>query len=595
MKHQIIIVISSLALMLGATSCSDTLDITPDGRLTLDEVFANPDYAEAYLANAFVNIPNKMHWYFWFDNLPTALSDESWSNEDVEGHGAILAYRGQGSSSENVFETEYHNQFDAQYWRKYWASIRILNVFLERIPTAAVNSESARSRMIADAKVLRAYYYLQLVKWYGDLPLITESLSPSASFADYRRQPAHEILAYITNDCLEAMECNDLPWRLTNVNEYRRMSRAIAAAIASQASLFAASKLYCHGQNLWKWAYDVNTKCLSALRANGYELYTVQQTTNYNSAYGEYFAQNDNVGTNPIDRETIMSSSPRGNHPLYYVNGTPIQNAYVTGDVPSQELVDAYDMLQTGLPVVDIDNPYLDPDHLEPNYVDGSGYKPKDPYKGRDPRFEACILHNSSKIYVGDNQAVIKTEKGGNCEVRANSRTYTRTGYYPYKYHHFSSCAARPATDGRWKYFRLGEVILNCAECAAENGDVTTAMQLVNEIRHRAGFDPSVDVKADSKERAISLVRHERRIELAFEENRFFDVRRWTSNEEDIPMEGICTGMQIEKKGFSSTYTRFVVGTKASAAAKWHFLPIPLAEASTLEEQTGVSWQNYGW
>lgn len=68
---------ASFALSLG--SCSDVMDVTPDGRLSLEEVFANPDYTAAYFSQAFDNLPHKMMNYYWFDNLPSALSDESWS------------------------------------------------------------------------------------------------------------------------------------------------------------------------------------------------------------------------------------------------------------------------------------------------------------------------------------------------------------------------------------------------------------------------------------------------------------------------------------------------------------------------------------
>ena len=107
---------ASFALSLG--SCSDVMDVTPDGRLSLEEVFANPDYTAAYFSQAFDNLPHKMMNYYWFDNLPSALSDESWSCDDVEGVGAINAYKGQGSARENLFETCYNENFECQYWER---------------------------------------------------------------------------------------------------------------------------------------------------------------------------------------------------------------------------------------------------------------------------------------------------------------------------------------------------------------------------------------------------------------------------------------------------------------------------------------------
>lgn len=588
------------SLTLSLNSCSDALDIIPDGRLTLEEVFANPEYVPAYFSTAFDHIPYKMSWYYWFDNLPSALSDESWSCDDVEGTGAINAYKGQGSARENIFETLYNDSFDNGYWNKYWKSIRIINVFLQNIPTAAVDSEENRQRWTAEAHVLRAYYYLQLVKWYGALPIVKEPFPDELDYSTLKKNTAVECLKFIVEDCEEALKYEELPWRIVNGSEYRRLSRSIAAAIISQASLYAASTLYSDGENHWEYAYQKNKESFNNLIANGYELYTTMQTDEYPNAYGEYFAQNASGGANPVDKETIWGSI-KDNHKMWWVWGMPIQSNYRAGDVPSQELVDAYDMLETGKPVLKLDKPYLDETHLEPNYYEDSGYNPDKPYEGRDPRFYATVIYNGAHIMVGNTESVIQTYSGGNCELRDNDRRYTRTGYYMNKYRNWHAFSGMSGEDGKWKYYRLGEVYLNLAEAALEVGYINEAMQLVNTIRHRAGFDPSVDVSASSKEEARLIVRHERQVEFAFEEHRFFDARRWTRNDEDIENEKFCTGMRAERSGRQVKYERFIVGSdgstpsKLSYKAKWHFLPIPIGESSSLEDLTGDKWQNYGW
>ncbi|CCY35977.1 putative uncharacterized protein [Tannerella sp. CAG:118] len=147
----------------------------------------------------------------------------------------------------------------------------------------------------------------------------------------------------------------------------------------------------------------------------------------------------------------------------------------------------------------------------------------------------------------------------------------------------------------------MGEVYLNLAEAAIEAGHIDEGLALINDIRHRAGFDPSVDVTATTQEEARLLLRHERQVEFAFEEHRFFDTRRWTRNEEDLENEKFCTGMRAKRSGLKLTYERFIVGSdgsspsKLSYKAKWHFLPIPIDDVSSLEDQTGDRWQNYGW
>ena len=591
---------ASFALSLG--SCSDVMDVTPDGRLSLEEVFANPDYTAAYFSQAFDNLPHKMMNYYWFDNLPSALSDESWSCDDVEGVGAINAYKGQGSARENLFETCYNENFECQYWERYWKSIRTINVFLQNIPTAAVNSETDRSRMTAEAHVLRAYYYLQLIKWYGALPIIKVPFPDDVDYSTVKKSSAVDCLKFVVEDCETAMLCEDLPWRIVNDREFRRLTRAMAAAIRSQAALYAASPLYnTGGENLWDYAYEKNKDSYQKLKANGYELYTQQHhPEEYLNAYGEYFAQNATGGANPIDRETIWLDI-KDNWGMWWVWALPIQSNYRAGCVPSQELVDAYDMLETGKPVLDLKQPYLDETHLQPNYTEGSGYNPARPYEGRDPRFYATIIYNGASIYVGNTKSVVQTYNGGNSELRDNDRRYTRTGYYLNKYRNWQAYSGLSGQDGKWKHYRMGEVYLNLAEAAIEAGHIDEGLALINDIRHRAGFDPSVDVTATTQEEARLLLRHERQVEFAFEEHRFFDTRRWTRNEEDLENEKFCTGMRAKRSGLKLTYERFIVGSdgsspsKLSYKAKWHFLPIPIDDVSSLEDQTGDRWQNYGW
>ena len=591
---------ASFALSLG--SCSDVMDVTPDGRLSLEEVFANPDYTAAYFSQAFDNLPHKMMNYYWFDNLPSALSDESWSCDDVEGVGAINAYKGQGSARENLFETCYNENFECQYWERYWKSIRTINVFLQNIPTAAVNSETDRSRMTAEAHVLRAYYYLQLIKWYGALPIIKVPFPDDADYSTVKKSSAVDCLKFVVEDCETAMLCEDLPWRIVNDREFRRLTRAMAAAIRSQAALYAASPLYnTGGENLWDYAYEKNKDSYQKLKANGYELYTQQHHPDeYPNAYSEYFVQNATGGANPIDRETIWLDI-KDNWGMWWVWGLPIQSNYRAGCVPSQELVDAYDMLETGKPVLDLKQPYLDETHLQPNYTEGSGYNPARPYDGRDPRFYATVIYNGASIYVGNTKSVVQTYNGGNSELRDNDRRYTRTGYYLNKYRNWQAYSGLSGQDGKWKHYRMGEVYLNLAEAAIEAGHIDEGLALINDIRHRAGFDPSVDVTATTQEEARLLLRHERQVEFAFEEHRFFDTRRWTRNEEDLENEKFCTGMRAKRAGLKLTYERFIVGSdgsspsKLSYKAKWHFLPIPIDDVSSLEDQTGDRWQNYGW
>ncbi|MDR2776306.1 MAG: RagB/SusD family nutrient uptake outer membrane protein [Tannerella sp.] len=197
----------------------------------------------------------------------------------------------------------------------------------------------------------------------------------------------------------------------------------------------------------------------------------------------------------------------------------------------------------------------------------------------------------------------VETFVGGNCEIsnRLTDVRYTRTGYYMRKFNNYRSNANVDA-DGLMKIFRLGELYLNFAEASyqasgpdapvtsAAGGSPMSARDAVNAIRARAGM-PSLPTGL-SKEEFDKRYRNERRVELAFEEHRFFDVRRWKIlNETD----GFVTGMHITKNADGYTYTRIKLATRPTNADRYLLYPIKQTEVSKMNAFTGVNWQNPGW
>ncbi|WP_286847174.1 RagB/SusD family nutrient uptake outer membrane protein [Proteiniphilum sp. UBA5463] len=600
-KHYIFSVFVAFLALLVA-SCNSELDKAPDGRTSLDAVFEDPVLTGKYLSNCYNNIPKKGYWYFFWTNIPNGVSDDNWDCDDNQGLQLAHLYKGMASANRHPIEEPNIPSMDGLYWKNYWAQIRLINTFLEQIPSAAVESEEVRDRWTAEAHVLRAYFYLQMVKWYGNIPIFTEPISLDYDYSKLKKDSFEDCARQIVADCDQALESKYLPWRITSMAEIHRMTKAIAAAIRSEASIYAASPRFNDGKKLWDWAYEVNKQSVQLLEANGFELYDkIQNPELYKSAYEEYFVQRADLSPNPHDKETIW----QGYHlvpPHVVIRGFPIDGGYMAGTVPTQELVDAYDILNTGKSVLNLEKPYQDETKLKPNYNPESGYDPQNPYANRDPRFYATVYHNGSKKIMNGTPTVIETFVGGNCSIHPSLRSNTRTGYYAKKFMHPMS---NPTSqdDGTWKHYRLGAVYLNFAEAAAESGHLDEAMKYVNKIRHRAGFSTTVDVKAPDKKEAVLLVRHERRVELSYEEYRYFDCRRWALPGEDLINEKFSTGMQITRNQDGSfSYKRILVGTqdpsvpsKMSYESKYHLLPIPLEEVSKLESQTGIKWQNPGW
>ncbi|MFT4154881.1 RagB/SusD family nutrient uptake outer membrane protein [Parafilimonas sp.] len=621
-----------LVAILFFSACKKALDMAPDGKISLDDVFNDNDKVEAFLNSCYENLPGKgVRYYFW-SRGPVEWSDEAWDT-DAEAEPRIMSgrlYNGDASASNFPAVDRSSDAGNGDYWNRYWNAIHNCSYFLQRIDAASVDDETNRQRMKAEAYVLRAYYYHELLKWYGAvLPIMREPFEFTADFSGLEKASYYDLTKFIMEDCDSALAISALPTRITT-NEPYRVTKALAEAIKSKVILFAASPLNNGGENYWEEAYEVNKASLQHLRDWGYALYNkVNYSATYLSddahigpdkdtyaaLYNEYFTQSATYSSTAVDNETIYQGrESQGN--IWNIDGIGAQDGYKSGTCPSQELVDSYETTD-GQPILDLDNPYLDEQHLQPNYnPDNTLYDPNNPYANRDPRFYASIYYNGSKrtawwgfdetsasyenypASTGYRTRIIATYVGEpQTGIDASVRKATRTGYFERKFLHPNSGANNVVAGAQWKYFRLGEVILNFAEAAAEAGKLDEARDAVNEIRSRVGM-PDIPSSL-TQAQLISRVHHERRVELAFEENRYFDVRRWSNPTDDLSKtDKWITAMEITRTGNNSfTYKRRVVRDteRKNYTNKYLWFPVPLDEANRLKAITGDDWQNPGW
>ncbi len=613
-------------------SCTDVLDMAPDGKISLEEVFSDNDKVGAFLNSCYTNLPVKGTRYFFWSRGPVNWSDESWDT-DAEAESWLTSgrmYNGDASAA-NHPSVQWANENNGDYWDKYWSAIRNLALFLEKIDEATVDNPDDRKRWKAEAHVLRAYYYMELLKWYGTgLPIVRTPYDFSDDFSKVEKASYFEVVQFILEDCNAAIAIGELPWRITSGGESGRVNKALAEAIRSTAILFAASPLYNDGQDHWEEAYQINLKAVQNLKSNGYELYNQvnlpqtylsdvahigEDNNPYAALYNEYFTQTMAYAANPVDKETIYQSrAGQGN--IWNIDGIGAQDGYKSGTCPTQELVDSYETID-GEPILNLQNPYLDEQHLNPNYnSNNSLYDPQNPYENRDPRFYASIYYNGSKrkalwnfaespesfenypAGIGNRTRIIATYVGEpQTGIHPTVRRATRTGYFQRKFLHPNSGGDNPVGGANWKYYRLGEIILNLAEAAAEAGHLMEATAAVNEIRTRVNM-PELP-QSLTQEELILRIRNERRVELAMEENRYFDVRRWTSPEGDLSeTDRWITGAEIiRNEDGTYTYGRRNVREveRKNYTNKFLHVPIPLNEANRLQSITGTNWQTPGW
>lgn len=641
MKNRIYTIIACF-LATVIYSCSDVLNQAPDGKISLEEVFGDNDKTMYYLNTCYSGINAKGCLYFFWSRGPVNWCDDSWDADDLDVSWAASRRYYDGNASASDFPANYNagdSGNESVSWARSFQRIRNCAVFLQNIPNAKVNSESDRSRWTAEAHILRAYYYSELLMWFGcSLPIIREPYTYDADFSKVERSSFHDVVEFIVEDCDAALACEELPWRITTDSEAMRMTKAVAWAIKSRMTLFAASPLYNDGNNYWEEAYSVNKAAVQALESNGYALYDklnqaavwgdekAYLPTAASQYFNEYFCNSGAYAADPADKETIYQLRDGANLDLANVDGIGAILGYKTGTCPSQELVDAFETID-GQPVLDLAKPYLDEQHLKPNYnSSNTTYDKNNPYANRDPRFYATVYYNGSKRYCnwsteaekksfenlgqgkGENVRIITTwdayeDAKGNIinspeplmGRSMTGRTPTRTGYFQRKFLHPNSGVEMRLNGARHKDYRLAEIYLNFAEAAMEAGHTDEAITYVNKVRARAGM-PGLPAGL-SGENLRQRIHNERRVEFALEGNRYFDVRRWHKPDEDLSAtDRWITGAHItHMQDGTYKYERTILKERQCYTNKWLKMPIPLTEVNNMRAITGDDWQNPGW
>ncbi|SEW51241.1 RagB/SusD family nutrient uptake outer membrane protein [Chitinophaga arvensicola] len=577
-----------LLAVAGLSACNKQLDLPSDGRITMNEVFNDYDRVRGYLNSCYGYCPGP-----YMDR--SSYTDEAQDADDITPNSKYSNwYVGSVTA-----QTYVNVSMDGSPWGRLYEGIRKCNYFLNNIGASkTIASDAEKASWVAQAHVLRALYYLQLIKRYGAVPLIDQPLLVDHNFSKDKKASFSEVVTFILKDCDTALMVPatrvGFPWGIYD-NQYGIMSRAVAYAIQSQAVTYAASPLWTDGTYSWDKAKTITANALAECLANDYKLFDEKPAaTIAQNGYALYhFITSNDQRTR--DKETILQVA--GQMQVWKYAGLPTTPGMdKAGPCPTQEMVDRYEMANGEAPVTG----YADAGRLSPIINPASGYNPADPYAGRDPRFYASIYYNNAVRSLDQpNGKKVETFVGGTEGISATNRTFTRTGYYLRKFNNYKSAQNNDA-DGAIRLFRLAELYLNFAEAAYQSAGpdapVTvgnfsmSARDAVSAVRARAGMPafPS----GMSKEAFEKKYRNERSVELAFEEHRYFDVRRWKILDQT---DKFVTGMRITKSGSTLTYTRFRFTDRATFSERFLLYPIDQSEINKVFESTGENWQNPGW
>ena len=442
-------------------------------------------------------------------------------------------------------------------WDKNYKGIRKVNMFLANIGKVPfLNSMIVeKNYWIAESRFLRAMFYFEMVKRYGGVPLLGDKVLSLEDDLSFKRNTTEECTQYILSE-IEAIKDQLRPNPVQDA-DLGRISKAAALALKSRLLLYLASPQYNPGNDQAKW--------LAAATA-AKDLMTLNSAIGLESSFLNVFLTRKNKEVILGYQRTVNMSVEKDNAPIGYTDAVA-SNGLTS---PTQELVDAYEM-KNGKAITD----------------PTSGYNPANPYTGRDPRFDKTIFYNGSDWV----KRKVETFEGG-LDKPGGIVTQTRTGYYMRKFMaDFSTATTYSNQTHNPVIFRYAEVLLNFAEAQNEYaGPTAEVKKAVEDIRQRAGLVPFALAAGLSKDQMREVIRHERRVEMAFEEQRFWDIRRWKIAEQ--VMNGKLHGMKIQKipeGGF--TYAPFEAATVTFDAAKMYSYPIPYSE---ITKNTNLT-QNQGW
>lgn len=397
MKSYIFRIFIVVTALFGLGSCAD-LDLPSDGRMTLNDIFKEYNTTRNFFDKCRSYIPQVG---FAYKNTPLAsFCDEAHDASDGVSGLVNDWYNNRTSPTNNPL-----TMGTIEPWSYYFEAIRKCNTFLEcindaKVATANIDKDE-KNGWIGEVLTLRAFYYLQLIKRYGGVPVISKPYDVNYNFSNDKRASFDECVDFILADCDAALALPEsstptigFRWNISD-NERGHITRAFAYAVKSQAALFAASPLWNAGSGKYSWAKatEITKEALDQCLLHGFKLFDITPEADIaQNAYAYYFIYRSDPSRS-VDKETIFETTTSRTN-VWKWAGTPITNgAEKAGAGPSQELVDAYGMQATGeMPILG----YSDASHLQPILNTKSGYDPANPYVGRDPRFYASVYYNDS-------------------------------------------------------------------------------------------------------------------------------------------------------------------------------------------------------
>lgn len=571
-------------LLFSFASCTDGYEPEPVELVSLDFVFSKTDSLGTntikFLTNIYAVLQNG-HNRVGSDYLDAASDDAISIN--VSDPDVYKLAMGRYTASSRITSD--------MRWGEYYTGIRKANIFINNIDVvpfmltytnAAGEVKPLNVTLKAEARFLRACFYFELVKRYGGVPLMGDDIHILGDDVQLPRNTFEQCIRYIVEELDEIkddLRTNPMP----DFDQYAHApTREACIAMKSRVLLYAASPLFnehpieagneligyaSYDRDRWKEAADAAEEFIATYGPEG------------NGAYGLTQRQTDENGNVTRDfRDVFLGFYNKSNNPevIFYRPGSEDKSVETNNGplgfsgsslgkgrtLPTQNLVDAFPM--------------------KDGMFAGKGSKytqdASNPYENRDPRLDYTVLHHGS-LWLS---TMLDTSVGGANNPSASAE-YTKTSYYLCKFMgKFDGETEYSNKIHLWVMYRYAEILLNYAE--ASNEYSATPSQKVYDaiiaLRERAGIEPGDQALYGLKENMTQqemreVIQNERRIEMAFEEQRYWDIRRWRIAE-DVFKEPL-KGVEIRTSGGNTKYNKVNV-LSTTFNTKRYFYPIPYSE-----------------
>jgi starch-binding outer membrane protein, SusD/RagB family len=559
MKKSYLSIIIIMAAFSLASCNKDFLDVKKiPADMPINLMYDRYDYIQGIVWNAYGYMPDG---YAWMD-MEAATDDAYHTNVNNRSHTFNYGVWNQFNNPDGVWGNYFNGIYQANLFLKNKGQVD-----LSSISNSIVNNDSTAYKkavlnlkfMEGECYFLKAFFYFELVKRYGAVPIIDQPLdyNETSSWKGLPKNSVDDCFKYIVNLCNKAAVIIPDTVRTSSATSWYESGRATNGAIKAlkaRALLYGASPLFKDAGSSFTWA-DAAAAARDVIGMNVYNL-----DASYANLFGASNASS--VETIFFKRYGGQNGFEKNNFPIVFEgsNGNSI--------TPSQNFVDEFEV-KSGTTSVPFD---------WNNTTQAAA-----PYSNRDPRLAATVIFNGATF----KSTTIQTYYGGNSgQPKLNS---TKTGYYLSKYVNPSvDLLNNTTTTHQWLYFRYAEVLLNYAEAmynaygatADPLGYGMTALQAINKVRTRSTMPALTTMTSED-------IVHERRVELGFEGHRWWDVRRWKRGS---LFANPVRSISITQNGSNFLYTPTKLEDRVFDPSKMNWYPIPQSEI------TKTGWQqNAGW